>query len=310
MIKFKNSKYNILFNLFFSFIVFISTKLSFAGSQPELTFSSAIEVSPRTQISLYDIVEGRNMSENLVLDLKKIVIANEKTTRIEKHQLAKLLYSIRAKFILPSEIKIVRSQNDVSRMEIERKIKNHLQMDCQNCELQIQVSSVPKNLDSNWQMDLNVDLNKNTVMIPIFNLAPSEKKGWVVAQIKRFQTVPVLNRSVKFGESLTKDMFVLEKRQLQNPRGNILSLSMIENVQASRFINAGQMLTYADLKKEVVMKKGQIVKVLTGNQAFEVSLNGQVEEAGAIGEIIKIKNLDSHKIFAAKVIDRGVVRLE
>lgn len=282
----------------------------FAGLQPELTFSSATEVSPRDEITIYDIVEAKNMNEQLASEMKAIKIADGQALRIEKKDLAKMLHNLRAKFILPSEIKIMRSKNDVSRMEVERKIKNHLQIDCLDCELQIQISSVPSNLSSDWSLDLNVDLSKPTAMIPISSNSQPDKKGWVVAQIKRYQQIPVLNRAAKMGEVITREMVSLEKRLIMNVRETILKAVALEGMQASRFLNAGQALTYADFKKETIVKRGQIVKVLAGTQTFEVSMSAQVEEAGSIGDVVKIKNLDSQKVFAAKVIDRGVVRIE
>jgi flagellar basal body P-ring formation protein FlgA len=284
--------------------------ISYAGFEPELTFSSATEVSPRNEITVYDIVEAKNLNDLLVNELKTIKIADSKSTHVEKTDLAKNLRHIKARFVLPSEIKIVRSKNEVSRMEVERKIKNHLQINCFECELKIQISSVPSNLASDWNLDLNIDLTKNTAMIPIYSTSQPDKKGWVVAQIKRYQNIPVLNRSAKMGEVITKDMLSFEKRQVFNVRETILNKEAIEGMQTSRYINAGQPLMYIDLKREVVMKRGQIVRVLVGNDSFEVSMSGQVEESGSIGEVIKIKNLDSQKVFAAKIIDRGVVRIE
>ncbi len=292
------------------FLILVFPIIAFAGAQPELTFSSATEVSPRSAITIYDIVEGRNITEQLINEMKSIKIADGKSVRIEKSDLAKSLRHLHAKFILPPEIKIMRSRNEVSRMEVERKVKNQLQVDCADCELQIQISSVPSNLASDWDLDLNIDLTKSNAMIPIFSSSQPEKKGWVVAQIKRYQKVPVLSRAIRMGDVISKDMFSFEKRQLFNARETVLKLSAVEGMQASRFINAGQVLTYGDLKKENMVKRGQMVKVLAGTRSFEVSMSGQVEETGAIGDIVKIKNIDSQKVFAAKVVDRGVVRIE
>ncbi len=292
------------------FLILFFPLACFAGLKPELTFSSATEVSPRSEITIYDIVEARNVTDQLIAQMKSLKIADGKSVRIEKNELAKALRHLQAKFILPSEIKIVRSRNEVSRMEVERKIRNQLQIDCFDCDLQIQISSVPANLASDWDLDLNVDLTKNSTMIPIFSNSQPDKKGWVVAQIKRYQKVPVLNHAIKMGDVLNKEMFVFEKRLLQNSRETILRIEAIEGMQASRFINAGQTLTYADLKKESLVKRGQIVKVLAGTKEIEVSMSGQVEETGAIGEIVRVKNIDSQKVFAARVVDRGVVRIE
>jgi len=281
-----------------------------AGTLPELTFSSATEVSPRSVITAYDIVEGRHLNEDVIEQLRAIQLGDEKTNRIEKNDLAKQLRHLKAKFVLPSEVKMMRSRNAVSRMEVERKIRNQLAVSCQDCEVKIQISSVPSQLLSDWSMDMNIDLNKASLLIPIYSNSEPDKKGWVVAEVKRYQTVPVLNRALKAFEVITADFLTFEKRLVSNWRETVLNKDSLIGMQATRFMNAGQSFLFSDLKKEQVLQRGQVVKAIVGSESFEVSISAQAEENGAIGDMVRVKNLDSQKIFAAKVIDRGVVRIE
>lgn len=276
----------------------------------EMIFSSAVEVSPRNSISLYDIVETKDISEDVLTELKSIEIANQETKTIFKKDLIQKLHGIEAFFLFPNEIKILRSRQNVSRMELERKIKNQLLSRCASCEYQIQINSVPNNLPSDWLVDLNVDLNKSNVMIPVYSESQSDRKGWVTAEIKKYAQTAVLNRSLKVGEVITEEMLTVEKRQIQYQTDAITAVKNIVGMQANRFLNAGQILSYRDLKKETIMKKGQIVKAIFGKGQFDISISAIVEESGAIGDVIKVKNLDSNKMFAALVVDRGLVKIE
>ena len=282
----------------------------FASGEVELTFPSAVEVSPRSEITMYDIVEAKNLNEDTMSDLRDIVISPNKSNVLSKVELAHLLRPIKARFVLPGELKILRSQSAISRMEVERKIKNKIYSQCSVCEVKVLISSVPQNLESDWVMDLNIDLNKNTVMIPVFAIKNSSNKGWIVAEIKRYQSVPVLNQSVKIGDVLNSEMFSIEKRQVQNSRETFQSPDALAGMQAVRFLNAGQTVQFSDVKKEQVLKKGQMVKAIAGSDDFEVAISAEAQEAGSVGDVVKIKNLDSQKVFAAKVIQRGVVRIE
>ncbi|OFZ31639.1 MAG: flagella basal body P-ring formation protein FlgA [Bdellovibrionales bacterium RIFCSPHIGHO2_01_FULL_40_29] len=284
--------------------------LSVAQRTAEIVFPSAIEVSPRSVITAFDVIETKNMHDELASQLKNIELGDATTTKIEKKVLISKLRNLKAKFLLPSEMKILRSRQAVSRMELERKIKNHLTRSCENCDLQIQVSSVPMNMTSDWELDLNVDLTKTSVMIPIRSIFQNEKKGWIVGEIKRYQYVPVLNRAVKSGDVITSDLISLEKRQLLNPREVIVSSEHMMGMQAARYLSAGQTINYSDLKKELVLKKGQMVKAIAGQAFFEISIFAQVEESGSIGDVIKIKNMDSQKIVAARIVEKGLVRIE
>ncbi len=277
--------------------------------KPEIILSSAIEVSPRNKITAYDLVESRHLSEETMQELKNIQLGDQNTKYISKTELIKNLRNIDSQYRLPTEIKLLRSQSNMSRMEVERKIKNHLMMKCFTCEYTLLINSVPQAMTADWDLDLNIDFNKTSVMVPVFSTSHSDKKGWVVVEVKKYAMAPTLNRSLKVGDVISASMLTLEKRLIT--RSDILTdANQIVGLQANRFLNAGQLLSDRDLKKEQVMRRGQIVKALFGQQSLQITISAQAEEAGAIGDVIRVKNLDSQKMFAAKIIDRGLVEIE
>ena len=291
------------------FLVLILSVKCFAAGDVELVIPSTVEVSPRSQISIYDIVEAKNLNDEVTASLQEIVLPDAKQS-LNKGELARLLHSVKARFVLPNDLKILKSSASVSRMEVERKIKNKIHTDCGNCEVQILISNVPQNIESDWDMDLNIDLSKKNVMIPVYGTKNSNSKGWIVAEIKRYQKLPVLNQSVKVGDVLTEEMLTIEKREMVNVRDTYQSIPSLVGMQAVRFLNAGQLVQFSDVKKEQLVKKGQMVKAIIGTNSFEVAISAEVQEAGSVGEVVKVKNLDSQKVFAAKIIERGVVRIE
>ncbi len=281
-----------------------------ALAKSEITLSSAIEVSPREVITAYDIVESRNLNESALSDLKDIELGNAQTKTITKLEIIKKFRGLEANFRLPAEVKILRSKSNVSRLEIERKIMNHLLAKCGTCEYRIQINSVPQNLLTDWELDMNVDFNKSTVMIPAFSTSTPDKKGWVVVELKKYAVVPVLTRPLKIGDVITEDAVTTEMRLMQSYQDTMMDVKSVVGMQAARFLTAGQMLASRDLKREQILRKGQMVKAIFGADALEISISAQAEEGGAVGDVIKVKNLDSQKMFAAKIIDRGIVKIE
>jgi len=279
-------------------------------AKSEITLSSAIEVSPREVITAYDIVESRNLNESALSDLKDIELGNAQTKTITKLEIIKKFRGLEANFRLPAEVKILRSKSNVSRLEIERKIMNHLLAKCGTCEYRIQINSVPQNLLTDWELDMNVDFNKSTVMIPAFSTSTPDKKGWVVVDLKKYAYVPVLTRPLKTGDVITEDAVTTEMRLMQSYQETITDVKAVVGMQAARYLTTGQMLASRDLKREQILRKGQMVKAIFGANALEISISAQAEEGGAVGDVIKVKNLDSQKMFAAKIIDRGIVKIE
>lgn len=281
-----------------------------ANADVEIVVPSTVEVSPRAEITMYDVVEAKNLNDDTVSELQNIVIGGDKLSSLSKGELAKFLRHVKARYVLPNELKLIRSRGAVSRMEVERKIKNKIYGECGGCDVQIIVSNVPQNIESDWVLDLNIDMTKKTVMVPVYSAKNSSSKSWIVVEVKRYQKVPVLNQSVKYGEVITPEMLTIEKRELLNVRDTYVSAASLEGMQAVRFLNAGQMIQFSDVKREQILKKGQMVKAIVGSPAFEVAISAEVQEAGSVGDVVKVKNLDSQKVFAAKIVERGVVRIE
>ncbi len=290
-------------------LLFLVTCLA-SARQGEIIISSATEISPRDVITAFDIVETNNISREILERLKNIVVATDKSASIAKSDLIKKLRMVDSYFMFPSEVKLLRSKQYISRMEVERKIKNHLLANCKKCDYRININSVPKVVTSDWEMDLNIDLNKKTVMIPVYSVSQPDKKGWITAEIKKYVNVAVLNRDLKFGEPITEAMITTDVRFVPGGSDVVLTKEALIGMQASKFIPAGEMINYRDLKRETIMKKGQMVKAVFGKEAFEVSISALAEEAGAIGDVIKFKNADSQKMFSAKIEEKGLVRIE
>ena len=294
--------------LFFNLILCISS-LCFA-KQGEIIISSATEISPRPVITAFDIVETKNVSKDILERLKNIVVATNKSEKITRADLIKKLRMVDSFFMFPSEVKLLRSTQFISRMEVERKIKNQLLSNCIKCDFKISINSVPKAVTPDWEMDLNIDLNKKTIMVPVYSTSEPDKKGWITAEVKKYATVAILNRDLKVGDSISESMIEFDMRYISPGSDPVLTRAAMLGMQTTKFISAGQVISFRDLKRETILKKGQIVKAVFGKDDFEVSISALAEESGSLGDVLKFKNIDSQKMFSAKVEDKGLVRIE
>jgi flagella basal body P-ring formation protein FlgA len=66
--------------------------------------------------------------------------------------------------------------------------------------------------------------------------------------------------------------------------------------------SAGRLLTWRDLARRPLVRKGQIIDVAAVDGAMTVTMKAQAMESGAAGESIRIRNLTSQKDFTACVV--------
>lgn len=77
----------------------------------------------------------------------------------------------------------------------------------------------------------------------------------------------------------------------------------------SRTLSAGRLLTWRDLARRPLVKKGQIVEVSAAEGALSVSMKALAMESGARGDTVTVRNAESLKNFAAVVIDENRVQV-
>ncbi|MBU0908311.1 MAG: flagellar basal body P-ring formation chaperone FlgA [Proteobacteria bacterium] len=80
--------------------------------------------------------------------------------------------------------------------------------------------------------------------------------------------------------------------------------------QLYKSLRAGDIVFAHLLKNPPLVKRGDLVTIIAKSGGVEVSAPGEVKNAGAIGEIVRVKNLMSRRILQARVVDEGVVEVD
>jgi flagella basal body P-ring formation protein FlgA len=77
----------------------------------------------------------------------------------------------------------------------------------------------------------------------------------------------------------------------------------------ARGVLAGRLLTWRDVARRPLVRKGDMVEVLASDGLLTVSLKGLALQSGAKGETITVRNPDSKKDFTASVTDENRVQV-
>lgn len=75
-------------------------------------------------------------------------------------------------------------------------------------------------------------------------------------------------------------------------------------------LQAGAILYGNLLQAPEMVKRNDVVSILAASDSLLVSVPGRVQSAGALGELIKVKNLMSRKEVVAKVLGPGAVQAQ
>jgi flagella basal body P-ring formation protein FlgA len=82
----------------------------------------------------------------------------------------------------------------------------------------------------------------------------------------------------------------------------------IKGMQARRVLSAGQPFRGDDVRRPIVITKGQSVTMQFSAPGVELIATGRAMSEGGIGDMVTIQNLASFRMIAATVIAPGVVR--
>ena len=81
----------------------------------------------------------------------------------------------------------------------------------------------------------------------------------------------------------------------------------IKGMQARRVLSAGQPFRGDDVRRPIVITKGQSVTMQFSAPGVELIATGRAMSEGGIGDMVTIQNLASFRMIAATVIAPGVV---
>jgi flagella basal body P-ring formation protein FlgA len=78
----------------------------------------------------------------------------------------------------------------------------------------------------------------------------------------------------------------------------------------ARSVPVGRLLTWHDIARHPLVRKGETVVVTASEGLLSVSIKGLALESGAQGDTISVRNTESQKIFSALVTDENHVQVQ
>lgn len=117
---------------------------------------------------------------------------------------------------------------------------------------------------------------------------------------------PALNRDIAAGETIAaSDMTTLELSADRLNSGLLTAAAEIAGQTARRPLRAGTPLFAYDVKKAVLVKKGDLITLVFSLPGIELTAQGQAQSDGAKGDTISVLNNRSRRTVEARVTAAG-----
>jgi len=120
----------------------------------------------------------------------------------------------------------------------------------------------------------------------------------------------VAAKDLSAGARISPEDIRLERRKLNNAPSKYLTAgASLKGTVLTKPILAGQEITSDAFMSGVVVRSGDMVKIIALWGAVQLSISGQARSSGKVGERVSVKNLQSDTVIQATVVDEGVVEV-
>lgn len=129
-------------------------------------------------------------------------------------------------------------------------------------------------------------------------------------EIEAYADILVVDQNQPVGKQLSDGDVRVESRRLERPFGNYLNDP--ENLRGASLVKplaGGTAITRDSFVYAVVVKSGDLVKIIGQSGKMQISVNGEAQSNGKIGDRISVRNSESKSIIQATVVDEGLVKI-
>jgi flagella basal body P-ring formation protein FlgA len=133
--------------------------------------------------------------------------------------------------------------------------------------------------------------------------------GWKYEFVVRARVtarVAVMAADVASGKPVDAADVALERRDISLVSDTVSDLALLEGMSARRSLRSGELLRQNMLTAQLLVKRGEAVRIVARNEQIEVSMAGEALDPGSRGATIRVKNASGVTI-RARVTDVGQV---
>lgn len=136
-------------------------------------------------------------------------------------------------------------------------------------------------------------------------------KIYVSATISIYAEVIIANKYITRGTTITADHISSTKKEISLiSRGYYSKYDQVVGKVAKYNLQKNRIIHGTSITRPKLVKRGMDVDIIAYSGGITVKMRGIAMADGAMGDHVKIKNIRSHRVIQAEVIDNNLVRVK
>lgn len=152
---------------------------------------------------------------------------------------------------------------------------------------------------------------KKNVSIDILQEGMEQGQVKMSGDLRLFGTVANTTKRLNRNDILSRDDIAMRRQDISMLDGGIIKdpeQAVGQKLKIS--LPAGAILYEQSLAAPPLVKRGERVTIMAKSKAIQITAPGEARNSGALGEMVRVKNLMSRREIHARVLDVGLVEAE
>lgn len=303
-----------------------------AASRPEISIQSGsgLTVASGMPVQLKDIGGAGFVPGDVMAKAGAIVVmdalndgetrsyTNSEMVRLLKEKVAadSELAVLKWTYFVPETVKVTGRKNALSISRINSLILESLSGKCDRCSFRLNNVKVPAVQEPQAMTAMELETSPLKVagsfLLPlrISFTTGGDKIYYITGQVVGRAKALVATRALQMGEKIGSRDVKEQDTEIGLTNDAFATIEDLDGKTAGRSIQMGRAIYKSDLRRELVVQRGQMIRAVSGSEVFEVSAQMMAEDNGAVGDTVRLKNVETQKLMSGRVVERGVVRIQ
>jgi flagella basal body P-ring formation protein FlgA len=173
--------------------------------------------------------------------------------------------------------------------------------------------SPPARVATEWRVQLTeypVSIS-NSLLVRCRLFADGENAGDLVFTFRGalWRDAWVARQPITVGTAFDTELLDVRRTDFLRDRDALPAAAGDARYSFSRAVQPGRMLTWRDVARRPLVRKGELVEVTARDGALLITMKGLAMQNGAQGDAVTIRNPDSRRDFTATVVDENHVQV-